>query len=231
MLGFQKVNHPYRDHSIWIPFGLGLTVARNEFGLHYTDRQNRLMIDFTTVKDLSIALNFDTLVKLVTQNSLIHYKVLKGNWFVISSTSTDGIDSYMRYHQDGANVTGFSLYWNNAHGDVHGDRIAVVMSASLWSEMTGAAFIEPQSLITRPNSVPAPAQSQAAGASPNNTEPPPADDKVSTGTGFFVSRDGAFITNAHVIEGCTAERLMRELLPGMRSMILLCLSCQTIQLK
>lgn len=35
------------------------------------------MIDFTTVKDLSIALNFDTLVKLVTQNSLIHYKVLK----------------------------------------------------------------------------------------------------------------------------------------------------------
>ncbi len=79
----------------------------------------------------------------------IHYRVIRDGWFVISATTPDGIDHYMRYHQDGTHVTGFTLSWNNNNGNVAGERIAVLMSASLWSNMTGAAFVDPPTLSRR----------------------------------------------------------------------------------
>ena len=39
--GFQKVTHPTRGHSIWIPMGLGLQVTTNEFGLEYMDSSKK----------------------------------------------------------------------------------------------------------------------------------------------------------------------------------------------
>jgi S1-C subfamily serine protease len=120
---------------------------------------------------------------------------------VVSSSLPNGVDKYVRYHQDGANVTGFTLFWNNANGNVSGERIAILMSASLWSQMTGAAFIDPPGGATvevaRTLPAPAPAPSRAP-------TPAPATPKGSTsGTGFFVGRDGTLLTNAHVIEECT----------------------------
>lgn len=203
--GFQKVTHPSRQVTIWVPLGLGLMATRNQFGLTYEDPQKRIQIDFTTVPNLAIEANFNALVgNLVKDGATIHYKVLKDGWLVISASTTNGVDWYLRYHQDGSNVTGFTLQWNNTHGNISAERIAVLMSASLWSEMTGAAMVEPPpvqevSLPLRP----APTPSATATPAPSAPQPSQESAKVSSGTGFFVSANGDMITNAHVIENCS----------------------------
>lgn len=217
--GFRKVKHPQRRVSIWVPFGLGLKATRNEHGLGYSDPQRRLRIDFTTVPNMDLERNFGALVNAhISDGATIHYKVIKDGWFVISATGRDGVDRYLRYHQDGANVSGFTLFWNNANGNVSGERIAVLMSASLWSDMTGAAFIDPPTsdpkVATRsvpaPTTTPPPAQEAVAKPAQTTVPTPKADAKVSTGTGFFVAQDGSFVTNAHVVEGCSLVRVKTD---------------------
>ena len=50
---------------------------------------------------------------------------------------------YVRYHQAGRGGVGFSLYWNHAATDAHIERIATLISGSLWSSATGAPFTNP----------------------------------------------------------------------------------------
>ena len=208
--GFRKVTHPTQRVTVWVPFGLGLTAVRNQFGVAYNDPQNRLHLDFTTVPNLEIGRNFEALVgNIGQQNGTIHYKVIKDGWFVISATTPDGADHYFRYHQDGANVTGFSLSWVNANGNVSGERIAVLMSASLWANMTGAPFVEPPSMpqaevVSRAEPTPQEVNTPPVPSTPPapSVPPAPAAGMVSTGTGFFVSADGSFVTAAHVVADC-----------------------------
>jgi S1-C subfamily serine protease len=204
--GFQTVSHPLRRIPIWMPMGLGLVATRNEFGLHYEDPQHRLVIDFTTVPNVVIVKNFVALVNnIISAGGVIHYKVLKDSWFVISSSLPGGIDNYFRYHRDGSNVTGFTLSWINSNGNVSAERIAVLMSASLWSAMTGAALLPPPE-----NREPsAPDNSSEVAAAPPIPPPParPDESQISTGTAFFVTQDGTLVTNAHVVENCSLVRV------------------------
>lgn len=206
--GFKKVTHPYRSPTIWVPLGLGLRVTQNQFGLSYDDPQKRIHLDFTTVPNVAINVNFDAVVaNALKHGAYIHYKVLKDGWFVISASTTDGVDWYFRYHQDGSNVTGFTLSWNNANGNISAERIAILMSASLWSNMTGASFVQPPArnlgtaAATNPPPVTAPTAKEAEQKPP--TAAPKDEEKVTAGTGFFVTSEGDFVTNAHVIENCT----------------------------
>jgi len=208
--GFKKINHPTRGIPLWIPLGLGLTVDRNPYGLHYTDPQRRVILDFTTVPNLFIGVNFETLVNSqIAAGSTIHYKVIKDGWFVISLTTSGGIDAYLRYHQDGRNVTGFSLYWNNTNGNVHSERIAILMSASLRSAMSGTPYIDPPAEAPRPAvdtvaSPPTPVVAPSPVSPPSLPSPSKsAESLISTGSGFFVTQDGTLVTNAHVIENCS----------------------------
>ncbi|WP_400769366.1 trypsin-like peptidase domain-containing protein [Methylosinus sporium] len=202
---FQKIYHPARRVGIWIPIGLGMIATRNDKGISWDDPRKRVHIDFTTVPNIRVSQNFEGLAGLLAnEGAKIHYKVMKGDWFVISFSLPNGVDGYMRYHQDGQFVTGFSLYWNNDYGNVSGERIAVLMSGSLWSEMTGAPFPSPPEpnvkTVAKPYAPPSPPPASAPTPAPM---PPKEEAKFSSGTGFFVSQNGSLVTNAHVVDGCS----------------------------
>jgi S1-C subfamily serine protease len=204
--GFQWVSHPYRRARIWVPLGLGLKSTYNDFGLVFNDQRNRMQIDFTTVPNVGIQLNYLAITEsLAKENAKIHYHVRKEDWFVVSFTQASGVDGYMRYHQDGTNVTGFSLFWDNRNGNVNGERVAVLMSASLRSSLSGAVFTDPPKsrVAEAPKPDPESPTEKARAPAPNTNEPAKVEAKISTGTGFFVNSDGSFVTNAHVIEGCS----------------------------
>ncbi|MFE1602343.1 trypsin-like peptidase domain-containing protein [Methylobacterium sp. ID0610] len=228
MWNFKLLSHPWRGHPIWMPQGLSLHPAPNKNGLAFDDSLGRLNVKYNYFPSISIDLVYsDTLERKRRNRYTINYSVIKDGWFVISASSPEDRDEYLRYHQDGDGVLGFSLFWNNANGNVSGERIAILMSASLGSVMNGRPMVEPpgatqtapQVANTPPLYVPVPAQPVArenpptpsavppstAVAPPAPAPPPPmkAEEKsFSTGSGFFVDANGNFITNAHVIKDC-----------------------------
>ncbi|WP_245291174.1 trypsin-like peptidase domain-containing protein [Methylobacterium aquaticum] len=228
MLGlwnFKLIEHPWRGRPIWIPQGLALRPAANKNGLAFEDAIDRLSVKYNYFPSIGIDLVYsETLERKRRNRYAVNYSVIKDGWFVISATSPGGKDEYLRYHQDADGVLGFSLFWDNAKGNVGGERVAILMSASLGSVMNGRPMIEPpgasqpppQVATTPPVRVPGPAQPVArenpplpsamppAVATPSPPSvPPKAEDKgISTGSGFFVDARGTFVTNAHVIKDC-----------------------------
>lgn len=217
--GFQGIQHPTRSLSLWIPFGLNLSSSRDANGLRYEDALKRISIDFTTFQNNTAAFTYNIVVNFLSErNYQIHYKVFKNDWFVVSATSPSGLDEYYRYHQDRENVTGFSVSWNNSNGNINGDRIAILMSNSFWSEMTHAKFIDAPGrsasfqarALIAPNPASTVAPSNPTPPSPTPQIPAATTRLISTGTGFFVTADGKFITNAHVVEGCRTAKVKTD---------------------
>lgn len=109
-------------------------------------------------------------------------------------------DAYVRYHQVGAAGIGFSLYWNHNATDAHIERIATLISGSLWSAVTGAPFTSPFNVRPEtPEVVAVPGPIQPA---PTSTEPKPGPHTTSSGTGIYITADGELITNFHVVQDC-----------------------------
>ena len=220
----QRLSHPTRRHSILLPTGMGLELQPNEFGIAYAAPDGKLRVRYNHFPNTSAAENYAELTaKYQRTNVRVNFRTFKDGWFVISTTSPGGVDGYLRYHTDGDGITGFALFWDNQKGNVAGERVATLMSASLWAQMTGAPFVDPPSGVAQvatreqaPANLPLePRPVPVSPASPPVEQKPIAPAKISTGTGFFLSSDGLLATNHHVIEACssinvqTADRKLR----------------------
>lgn len=223
---FRLIAHPRQGRPIWLPQGMGLRSVANRNGVSFHDPHGRLRVAYNHFPGVRAEAAYgDLLDKMRREGHTVHYSVGKDGWFVISATSLRGEDQYVRYHQDADGILGFTLFWNNAQGNVSGERIAILMSASLGSVMNGRPMIEPPGtrsapqVATAPLHVPVPVQPAVretppvvaplpppAAVSPPAPVPPMApkseEKGVSTGTGFFVDAKGNLITNAHVVKDC-----------------------------
>jgi len=202
--GFREISHPTRGRTIWVPVGLGLTPERTKNGLSFKDPLDRLTLNYAFLPNVPVRAAFeDLLTKFHGQGDTIHYSVLKPDFFVISKTSPEGSDAYMRYHAEGTGILGFSLFWNNAAGNVSGERIAILTSGSLRASMTGARFAPPPVPEQVARTEPRRPDPPTTGSVPNQGSPAPKKG-MSTGSGYFVNRDGYVVTNNHVVEACSA---------------------------
>ncbi|GJD52989.1 hypothetical protein OPKNFCMD_5758 [Methylobacterium crusticola] len=219
---FRLIAHPGRDRQIWIPQGLGLRPHPNKRGLTFQDDAERLKVSYSYFRETDLEAAYASILDRKRREGFaVHYSVIKDGWFVVSATSPNGRDEYLRYHQDGDGILGFSLFWENARGNVNGERVAILMSASLGSVMNGRPMVDPPGRSqTTPQVALAPAlkaQEPVRNDNPPIQATPPmsvtpapvppvtpkAEEKgISTGTGFFVDGAGNLVTNAHVIKDC-----------------------------
>jgi S1-C subfamily serine protease len=217
---FRSVRHPFRDTAIWVPFGLGLQVTRDPKGWGYQEPSGRVSVGFYHFAQTPVAGGYaSTLGRMLGDGTRIHYKILKDDFMVLSVTTPQGIDQYIRFHNDGPGSVGFILSWDSvAARDLHIERVATLMSASLWADRTGAAFIDPPRAAraapdrNRDESgpgaeviAPSPAHPEARAVNIPTPSAPKGEEASgpTSGTGFFVSPDGHALTNAHVVEACT----------------------------
>ncbi len=162
MWNFQEIAHPVRGPPIWMPQGMSLIEYSEKNNVGFRDAQDRFQVGYNFYPRQSAQRMFDWLLDdMRAHDTVVHFNTMKDGWFVISATTKDGSDKYLRYHQDGDGVVGFTARWSNDKGVVYGDRIAVLMSASLGSKFNGRPFMKPPSpqygpMAERPVMIPQP---------------------------------------------------------------------------
>jgi serine protease Do len=206
--GFEIVRHPMTSSQIWAPLGLPLVEEETPTGLRFVNRPLGVVLTYDYFPDFRLRMSFEALNnKLARSGARIYYSKLYKTEFFALSFSAGITDGYVRYHQIGRGGVGFSLYWNHAATEAHIERIATLISGSLWSSTTGAPFAYPSTVkprapetIQAPRSVPE-APPVAIGG-PRNAQA-----QTGSGTGVYITSEGHIITNAHVVANCSEIRV------------------------
>lgn len=206
--GLQAVRHPFADATLWVPAGLDLVQESDSSGLTFKSRDGSLEIMF----DAFAGLETDALLEALLDEfppATILYSTRDAEFFALSIR--DGATArYIRFQRVAGGVVGFGLIWTR-DALYRGERLSVVMSdlfrASVALHQTRRPpepVDTPVAVQPPPSAASAPAMAARRPADPAPARGRPADAATeSTGTGFYVGA-GLVLTNAHVVDGCTA---------------------------
>lgn len=143
MWDFREIAHPIRGRMLWMPQGMELSAYPSKYGIRFRDPAERFNVAYNYLPNTTPAQNYEALLdKMRGNGTVVHYSVMKDDWFVISATLPSGDDEYVRYHADGDGILGFAAFWNNAKGVVWGERVAILMSSSLAAVMLDRPAID-----------------------------------------------------------------------------------------
>ncbi len=201
--GFRLIAHPTRGHPIWVPMGLGLLAERDQNGLTWRDPLKRVWLTYDYLRDANLAAAYNSVVaKVIADGGQIAFKILKDDFFIVSS-STNGLDSYIRCQADRPGVLWLSLFWLHNASDLHMERAATLMSGSFASAMSGVPFADIPSSPQRSSPL---SPDMAAAVPPDPAAAPLAPELTgkgeTSGMGFFVNAGGDVVTNARLVENC-----------------------------
>jgi len=177
--GFVSFRHPHplANSQIWVPLGLPVTEQVTATGLRFLNPSYGFNLAYDFFPEFNLRISFESLLGKLERNNVRSYysNLYRDEFFVLSYS--DGItDAYVRYQQTGRSGVGITLYWNHDAADAHIERIATLISGSLWSSATGAPFTYPFTVrapngeVSKPPApIPAPPPSPAPG--PQEEEP------------------------------------------------------------
>jgi serine protease Do len=137
--GFMQMAHPTRGHPIWVPMGIGGNIVPDRNGVRFDDDGVEVKYQYLPNSQLEIVYNY-MLSKMSGEDQNILYRVMRNGFFAIFSEK-NGTKEYLRYHQDGAGLLGFTTFWRNDDAPLYGGRIMTLVSGSLSNQMLGTLMI------------------------------------------------------------------------------------------
>jgi S1-C subfamily serine protease len=187
--GFIQLGHPQEDRPIWVPAGLDPEARTLDRGLQLTSAKAATSLAYVFAPDVDLTAVYAA--ELADHESKAR-TVLKAsrreNRYQLLVEDAEGMRVFSQYHRHGNGVMGIKVAWRPRPG-IAMDRMVELVSASLTAAMSGAAFPAPPEFAEGEGKAPS-----AEGDGPG----------MSFGTGFFIDGQGHILTNAHVIESCTA---------------------------
>lgn len=210
--GLKAVRHPYADATLWVPAGLDLVQSPQDNGLRFSDPLNDLIILFDAFPGVAPGTLFQAIMDRMAPKNVL-YSTATDDFLAISARDS-GRSTYIRFQKIPGGVVGFMMSWPT-DALYRGERLSVVMSDLFRASVALRQPRRPpdpvtatQTRLSPPSPAPAPAPAGTPVAAAPATPAPAkqkddADDSGSSGSGFYVG-PGLVLTNAHVVEGCTA---------------------------